>query len=223
MYSQSTKRSVQTESLLASNQVLRNTYFLLGLTIVFSALMATLAVITHAAPMGFLSLIGMFGLLYLVHATAHSGWGVASTFLFTGFMGYTLGPMIGYYMTALSNGPEIVASALGATGLIFLSLSTYVLATKKDFSFMGGFLFVGVMVAFLGGLAAMIFNMPLLHILVSGAFAVLSSALIMFHTSNIIHGGERNYILATISIYVALYNLFVSLLHILSVFADSRD
>lgn len=223
MHRSVTTRKVNTESILATNKVLRNTYFLLGLTLLFSALMATVAIASGAAPMGFMGLIVMFGLLFLVQFTAHSAWGIASAFAFTGFMGYSIGPIIGMYMTTFTNGGELVSTALGATGIIFLALSSYTLASKKDFSFMGGFLMIGITVAFLASIAGIFFQMPLLQIVVSGAFAVLSSALIMFHTSQIIHGGERNYITATVSIFVALYNVFIHLLHILAMFAGNRD
>jgi modulator of FtsH protease len=165
----------------------------------------------------------MFGLLFLVSALRNSAWGILATFAFTGFMGYTLGPVLNSVMTNFANGGQIVVTALGATGAIFLVLSAYVLTTRKDFSYMGGFLFAAITVAFLAGIGGMLFNIPMLQLVVSGAFALLSSGLILFHTSQIVNGGERNYIMATISIYIALYNLFVSLLQLLSVFGGNRE
>lgn len=210
----------QSTSALATNSVLRNTYFLLSLTLLFSAGMAYFAMVTNAKPLGIIvSLIGMFGLSMLTQALSRSAWGLLAIFAFTGFMGYMLGPILNLYIHNFSNGAQLIGSALGATGFIFLALSSYVLISRKDFSFMGGFLFAGITVAFLAGLAAVIFNWPMLQVLISGAFAVLSSGLILYQTSQIINGGERNYILATITLYVALFNLFVSLLRILSAFS----
>jgi modulator of FtsH protease len=205
------------------NRVLKNTYFLLGLTLLFSALTASLAVAMHAPPMGFFGIIIMFGLLFLVQSTARSAWGIATTFLFTGFMGYTLGPMLEYVLYTYTNGAAIVGTALGATGFIFMTLSAYVLVSKKNFSYMGGMLMVAIMMAFVLSIAGFLFAMPFMQLIISAVFVLLSSALILFHTSAIIHGGERNYVLATISLYVALYNLFLSLLQILSIFGGSRN
>lgn len=173
--------------------------------------------------MGLFGLLIMFGLLFLVHATARSAWGIATTFLFTGFMGYTLGPILEHILYSYSNGGAIVGTALGATGFIFMTLSAYVLVSRKNFSYMGGMLMVAIMVAFMCSIAGILFSMPFMQLIISGVFALLSSALILFHTSSIIHGGERNYILATVALYIALYNLFISLLHILSIFSGNRN
>lgn len=211
-------------SLLATHAVLRNTYFLLSLTLLFSGATAAFAMSTNASSPGILVfLIGMFGLSFLVNFLRNSAWGILAAFAFTGFMGYILGPILNMYLHNFTNGSQIIMTAMGATGIIFLTLSAYVLTTRKDFSYMGGFLFAGVMVAFLAGIAGALFNMPFLQIVISGAFALLSSGLILFHTSQIIHGGETNYITATISIYVALFNLFVSLLQILGAFSGNRN
>lgn len=214
-----------TKSLLATHIVLRNTYMLLGLSILFSAFTATVSLMLNVRQPGFLLLIGgMYGLLFLTQRLANSVWGLASAFAFTGFMGYTLGPMLNFYIHAFANGGEIILTSLGTTALIFMSLSAYALTTRENFNYMGGMLFVAIMVAFFAGIGAMVFGIPLLSIAVSGAFALISSALILYHTSEIIHGGERNYIMATISLYVALFNLFISLLRIFSFFAgSSRD
>ncbi len=207
-----------TAGVLETNKVLRNTYILLSLTLLFSALTAGLAVAFNLPHPGLLiTLVGYFGLLFLTHKLAHSAWGLAAVFGLTGFMGYTLGPILSAYLS-LPNGPQIVMTAMGGTGVIFLALSGYALVSRRDFSFMGGFLMVGILVAFLAGLGAVLFNLPGLSLAVSAMFVLLMSGLILWETSNIIHGGETNYILATVTLYVSIYNLFTSLLHLLGAF-----
>ncbi|MCP1726741.1 modulator of FtsH protease [Natronospira proteinivora] len=204
------------ESVLASNKVLRNTYGLLALTLMWAAGVAGVAMMMNLPHPGMLvTLAGFFGLLFLTHKTADSAWGLLSVFAFTGFLGYTAGPIVNAYVSGMANGGELVMMALGGTGAIFLGLSAYVLTTKKDFTFMGGFLFVGIITAFLAGLAAVIFQMPALSLAVSGMFVLLMSGLILFETSRIVNGGETNYIHATVSLFVSIYNLFLSLLHLL--------
>lgn len=211
-------------SILATNAVLKNTYFLLSLTLLFSAGTAYFAMATNAKNPGILLfIIGIFGLSYLVSALRNSAWGILAAFVFTGFLGYTLGPILNMFLHNYANGAQIIGTAMGATGFIFLALSGYVLTTRKDFSYMGGFLFAAIMVAFIIGIAGALFNMPMLQLVVSGVFALLSAGLILFHTSQIINGGEQNYIMATVSIYVALFNLFVSLLNILGAFSGNRN
>lgn len=207
---------------VAVSKVLRNTYFLLSLTLSFSALAAYYGVVTQARPSPILTLLGMFGLLFLTQMLRNSKWGVVAVFAFTGFMGYTLAPLLGFYLHNFANGAALIMAAFGGTGVIFLALSAYVLVTRKNFSYMGGFLFVGITAAFLLSLLGLFFHMPIFQIIISGAFMLLCSALILFHTSQIIHGGEDNYIVATISIYVALLNIFVSLLNILGFFAGNN-
>lgn len=207
------------ESILATNKVLRNTYLLLGLTLLFSAATAGFALVTNAPPLGIIiTLVGVYGLMFLTQALRNSIWGIVSVFAFTGFLGYTLGPLLNMMIKQFSNGSELIMTALGATGIIFFSLSGYVLTTRKDFSYLGGFLFVGVMVALLGMIAGIFLPIPGLQLAISAAFVLISSGLILFQTSLIMNGGERNYIMATISLYVAIYNLFVSLLQIFSAF-----
>jgi modulator of FtsH protease len=202
---------------LATNRVLRNTYLLLSLTLAFSALTAGLSMALGLPHPGLiLTLVGYFGLLFLTTKFRNSGAGIACVFALTGFMGYTLGPILSHYL-ALPNGGQIVMMAMGGTAAIFLALSGYVLATRKDFSFMGGFLMVGILVAFLAGLGAVFFQLPGLALGVSAMFVLLMSGLILFETSNIIHGGETNYIMATVTLYVTIYNLFTSLLQLLGV------
>ncbi|CZI59838.1 TPA: Bax inhibitor-1/YccA family protein [Legionella pneumophila] len=213
----------QRESVLATNKVLRNTYLLLSLTFIFSALTAYVAFISGARPMNpLLMIVGVYGLMFLTQALRNSVWGLVSVFAFTGFLGYTIGPLLNYYITGFSNGPQIVATALGGTGMIFFALSGYALTTKKDFSYLGGFLFVGVMVALLAMIAGIFIQIPALQLVISAAFVLISSGLILLQTSSIIHEGETNYIMATIGLFVSIYNLFVSLLNLLSAFSG-RD
>jgi modulator of FtsH protease len=160
--------------------------------------------------------------MFLAQALRNSKWGLFATFAFTGFMGYAIAPLLKFYLQAYSNGNTLILTALGGTGVIFLALSLYTLITRKDFSYMGGFLFVAISVAFLASIASIFLNIQILPLLVSCAFVLISSGLILFQTSQIIHGGERNYIVATISLYVSLFNLFVSLLNILGIFAGNR-
>ena len=203
------------QSVLATNKVIRNTYLLLSMTLAFSAVTAAASVALKLPHPGIiLTLVGFFGLLFAVHKLKDSGWGILAVFAMTGFMGYTLGPVISRYL-GLPNGGEIVMQAMGATAAIFVGLSAYALTTKKDFSFMGGFLMVGILLAFLAGLAAIFFEIPALSLTVSAAFVLLMSGLILYETSNIIHGGETNYVLATVTLFVSIFNLFTSLLHLL--------
>lgn len=207
---------------ITTNKVLRNTYFLLSLTLLFSAITAFYGLITNARPTGFFTIIGMFGLLFLTQYLRNSKWGLVSTFAFTGFMGYTLAPLLNLYLHAFANGGTLIMTSLAGTGVIFLALSTYALVTRKNFGYMGGFLFAAITIAFLLSLLGLFLNVPMLQILISGAFMLLCSGLILFHTSQIIHGGENNYIMATISLYIALFNIFVSLLSILGFFAGGN-
>ena len=204
---------------LEMNKVLKNTYLLLAMTLLFSAFTAFVAMMSGAQPLNiFVVLIGWFGLLFLTTKFRNSPLGLLFVFAFTGFMGYTLGPIVGWYISAVPNGGQLVMTALGATGVIFLGLSGYVLSSKKDFTFIGGMLMVGILVAFLAGLAAFAFSLPALSLAVSAMFVLLMSGLILFQTSQIVHGGETNYIMATITLYITIYNLFTSLLHIFGVF-----
>lgn len=208
------------ESVLSTNKLIRNTYILLSMTLLFSAFTAGLSVVLNFPYMGpLVTLGGYFGLLFLTSHLRNSAWGLLSVFALTGFMGLTLGPMINAYMTYYSNGAQLVMTALGGTGVIFLGLSGYALTTRKDFSFMGGFIMVGVLVAFLAGIGALIFSIPALSLAVSAMFILLMSGFILYHTSAMVHGGETNYIMATVALYIAIYNLFVSLLHILGAFS----
>jgi len=205
---------------LVTNKLIKNTYTLLAMTLLFSAATAGLAMVLNLPHPGFIiTLVGYFGLLFLTSKFQNSGLGIVFVFALTGFMGITLGPIINMYLQIFSNGSQLVMMAMGGTGAIFLGLSGYALTTRKDFSFMGGFLMVGILVAFLAGLGAAIFSMPGLSLAVSAMFVLLMSGLILWQTSNMIHGGETNYIMATVTLYVTIFNLFTSLLHLLGVFA----
>ncbi|HCK80362.1 MAG TPA: BAX inhibitor protein [Candidatus Competibacteraceae bacterium] len=204
---------------LVTNKVLRNTYLLLSMTLLFSALTAGFAVVNKAPPLHWLvTLGGYFGLLFAVTKLRNSAWGLVAVFALTGFLGYTLGPILNLYLS-LPNGPQLVMTALAGTGAIFLALSGYALVSRKDFSFMGGFLMVGILVAFLASIGAALFSLPALSLAVSAMVILLMSGMILWQTSDIIHGGETNYIMATVSLYVSLFNLFVSLLQILGIFS----
>lgn len=210
------------QSLISTNKVIRNTYLLLSLTLLFAAGAAGLSVALNLPHPGIVvTLAGYFGLLFGIHKLQDSGWSVALVFALTGFMGYTLGPIISRYL-GLPNGGEIVMQAMAGTATIFIGLSAYALTTRKDFSFMGGFLMVGILLAFLAGLAAIFLEVPALSLTVSAAFVLLMSGLILYETSNIIHGGETNYVLATVTLFVSIFNLFTSLLQLLG-FANSSD
>ena len=207
-------------SVLSTNKIIRNTYMLLSLTLAFSALTAGLSMAMGEPRLGIIvTLLGYFGLLGATAQFRNSSLGIVFVFALTGFTGFTLGPIISSYL-ALPNGGSIVMQAMAGTAAIFLGLSAYAVTTKKDFSFMGGFLIVGILVAFLAGLGAIFFSIPALSLTVSAAFVLLMSGLILYETSNIIHGGETNYIMATVSLFVSIFNLFTSLLHLLG-FANS--
>ena len=218
-----TNSSPRTESvILATNKVIRSTYSLLSMTLVFSAVVAGISMSLNLPHPGLLlTLGGYFGLLFATSKYRNSSLGLVFVFALTGFMGYTLGPMLNAYL-AMANGGQIVMTAMGGTGVIFFGLSGYALVSRKDFSFIGGFLVVGILVAFMAGLGAMFFEMPAMSLAVSAMFVLLMAGLILYETSNIIHGGETNYIMATVTLHVAIFNLFTSLLHLLGAM-NSRD
>jgi modulator of FtsH protease len=209
-----------TESALATNKVLRNTYILLSMTFIFSAVMAYVSVISGIRVINpLIFIVFAYGLMFLTHALQNSPWGLAAVFAFTGFMGYALGPLLNACLTQFHNGPQLIATALGGTGIIFFGLSAYALITRTNFSYLAGFLFAAMMVVMLAVIASIFFALPALQLMISAAFMLISSGLILFQTSEIIHGGERNYIAATVSLYVSIYNLFISLLNLLSSFS----
>ena len=211
------------ESVLETNKVLRNTYLLLAMTLLFSALTAGIAMATRMPHPGLLvTLGGYFLLLFLTNKFRNSSLGLLFVFALTGFMGLTLGPILNHYVTALPNGTQVVAMALAGTGVIFVAMSAYAVTSRKDFSFLGGFLMAGILVAFLAGIAAILFGLSGLSLAVSAIFVLLMSGLILWETSTIIHGGETNYVSATVTLYVSIYNLFSSLLHLLGVFGGDE-
>ncbi|ALG69329.1 BAX inhibitor (BI)-1/YccA family protein [Beggiatoa leptomitoformis] len=213
--------SVQPLSTTEANKLIRNTYTLLSMTLLFSAITAGIALAMDMPPLHWvIVLVGYFGLFFTVSALRNSVWGILAVFALTGFMGMTLGPVVGMYMKAFGNGHELVMMAFGSTAVIFLGLSGYALTSRKDFSFLSGFVVTGVLIAFLAGIGALVFNLPGLHLAVSAMFVLLMSGMILWQTSDMVHGYETNYIMATVTLYISIYNLFVSLLNILGIFGD---
>ncbi|WP_458525669.1 Bax inhibitor-1/YccA family protein [Onishia taeanensis] len=218
---QDTQVSQRQASAVSANKVLRNTYALLAMTLLFSALTAGAAVAMGIQQMNILVFfIGAYGLMFLVHKTANSAMGLLATFAFTGFMGFTLGPILSAYLT-LPNGAALIMNALAMTGATFVGLSAVALVTKKDFGFLANFLTAGAIVLILAMVAGIFFEIPALSLAVSAGFVLFSSAAILYQTSEIVHrGGETNYILATVTLYVSIYNLFISLLSILGIMSN---
>jgi modulator of FtsH protease len=206
---------------VATNKVLKNTYLLLAATLAFSALMAGVSMAMAVPPwMYMVSVIGGMVLgIFVLPRTANSSAGIGVLFVITGLLGFGLGSILTIY-AALPHGPQIIATAFGGTGLIFLGLSGYALTAKRDFSFLGGFVFAGMMVVVIAMLANLFLAMPALSLAISGAIILLMSAFILFDTSRIINGGETNYIMATYGIYLSIFNIFISLLQILGIMSD---
>ena len=209
----------QEESLLRTHKVLRNTYFLLGLTMAFSAVVAYISMSLNLPyPNLIVLLVGFYGLLFVTNRLANSAWGILAAFAFTGFMGYTIGPILNMYV---ARGMEdLIMLAFAGTAIVFFACSAYVLTTKKDMSFLSTAIFSLFIVLLLGIVASFFFQIPALAVGISALFVVFSTMTILYETSNIIHGGETNYIRATVSIYVSIYNLFISLLRLLSIFSS---
>ena len=209
----------QEESLLSTHKVLRNTYFLLGLTMAFSAVVAYISMSLNLPyPNLIVLLVGFYGLLFVTNRLANSAWGILAAFAFTGFMGYTIGPILNIYV---ARGMEdLIMLAFAGTAIVFFACSAYVLTTKKDMSFLYTAIFSLFIVLLLGIVASFFFQIPALAVGISALFVVFSTMTILYETSNIIHGGETNYIRATVSIYVSIYNLFISLLRLLSIFSS---
>ncbi|MDX2476664.1 MAG: Bax inhibitor-1/YccA family protein [Gammaproteobacteria bacterium] len=205
-------------SALEANKVLKNTYLLLSATLAFSAVMAMLSMALNMPPMMYMvSIIASMVLgMFVLPKTAHSSAGIGVIFLITGLLGFGLGSILEIYL-AMPNGSHIVATALGGTGIIFLGLSGYALTSKKDFSFLGGFLFAGMMVVVLAIIASLFVQIPALSLTISAAVIMLMSGFILFDTSRIINGGETNYIMATYGIFLSIFNIFISLLNILGI------
>ena len=209
----------QEESLLSTHKVLRNTYFLLGLTMAFSAVVAYISMSLNLPyPNLIVLLVGFYGLLFVTNRLANSAWGILAAFAFTGFMGYTIGPILNMYVARGMEDLNMLAFA--GTAIVFFACSAYVLTTKKDMSFLSTAIFSLFIVLLLGIVASFFFQIPALAVGISALFVVFSTMTILYETSNIIHGGETNYIRATVSIYVSIYNLFISLLRLLSIFSS---
>lgn len=204
------------DSALSVNKVVRNTYMLLSMTLFFSAIcaLATMA-LQVSQGVGFMLLIGGFVMTFVVRATARSSKGLIAVFVFAGLMGGALGPIISMYLLAYANGSAIVAQALGGTALIFLTLSGYALTSGKNFNFLGGFIFTGMMVVIVAMIANIFLQIPAFSLAISSAVILLMSGFILFDTSRIVNGGERNYIMATISLYLSIFNIFIHLLNLL--------
>ncbi len=208
---------------LATNRLIKNTYTLLSMTLLFSGLTATVSTALQMPPMTYLLSIGGAFLLmmFALPKTARSASGIWVVFAITGLMGFSLGPMLSLYLS-MSNGPQIIATAFGGTGIIFLGLSGYALTTRKDFSFMGGFLFVGLLMVFVLALANIFIGIPAMSLALSAVIIMLMSGFILYDTSRMLHGHETNYIMMTVSLYINMFNIFVSLLSILGA-TSGRD
>lgn len=209
------------ESAIEINKVLRNTYSLLSMTLLFSAGVAYASMALNLPHPGFIiMLVGFYGLMFAIHKFKNSSIGLVLTFVFTGFLGYTLGPILNMYLQ-LDNGGQLIASALGLTGFTFLGLSAYALTTRKDFNFLSNFMVAGVFVLMGAVVLGLFVNIPGLQLAISAGFVLFSSAAILYQTGQLVNGGERNYVLATVTLYVSIYNLFLSLLHILGVVGNN--
>jgi modulator of FtsH protease len=204
-----------------ANKVLKNTYILLSATLAFSAVMALVSMSLAVPPIAYMiSVIASMVLgIFVLPRTANSSTGIGVIFLVTGLLGFGLGSILSMYL-ALPKGPQIIATAMGGTGIIFLGLSAYAMTTKRDFSFMGGFLFAGMMVLVIAMLANIFLEMPALAMAVSGGIILVMSGFILFDTSRIINGGETNYIMATYGLYLSIFNIFISLLNLLGMMSN---
>ena len=207
------------ESALQTNKVLRNTYFLLSMTLLWSALVAGVSMALNLPRPGIIiMLVGFYGLLYLTEKNRNNSMGLLFTFLFTGFLGYTIGPILNMYIGAGMG--DVILTALGGTALSFMAASAYALTTKRDLSFLNGVLMAGFVVLLIGMVANIFLQMPLLHLAMSGMFILFSTGAILLTTQSIIRGGETSYISAAITLYVSIYNIFISLLSILGIMRD---
>ena len=209
--------------IVSTNKVLSNTYWLLGLTLAFSALTAGIAVVANMPPMlGIVCCLAGIIMLFVVNRLADSAKGLPAIFVFTGLMGASMGPMLSHYLS-MNNGPTMVLQALGGTALVFFSLSAYALNSKKDLSFLGGFLFAGLLMGLVAMLANMFLAIPVLSLTLSAVFVMLMAGFILFDTSRIVNGGETNYIRATVQLYLNILILFQHLLHLIAVFTGGDD
>ncbi|MCV2401295.1 Bax inhibitor-1/YccA family protein [Marinomonas sp. C2222] len=212
--------ALSTHTSQAANKTLRNTYGLLSLTLLFSAFTAGLSMAMNLPHPGLIiTLVGFYGLLFLTHKCQNSSMGILCVFALTGFMGLTLGPILSAYLS-IPNGASMIMSALGMTGLSFLGLSAYAVITRKDFSFLNGFITVGFFVLLFAVIAGFFVQMPALQIFISAGFTLFSAAVILLQTSEIVRGGQTNYIMATVTLYVSIYNMFLSILSLLGMAND---
>ncbi|WP_394809108.1 Bax inhibitor-1/YccA family protein [Nitrosomonas sp.] len=201
--------------------MLRSTYMLLSLTLLFSGLTAALSMFMNMPPMTYMISVigGMVIAMFVLPRFANSSAGIGIVFLITGMLGFGLGPILSMY-ASLPNGGNIITLSLGGTGVIFMGLSAYALATRKDFSFLGGFLMVGFLLVLLAALANIFLQIPAMSLMISALVIMIMSGFILYDTSRIIHGGETNYVLATIGLYMTIFNIFISLLQILGIMGN---
>jgi modulator of FtsH protease len=213
--------SQRSTSAIATNKVLRNTYLLLSMTLLFSGFTAAISMLMNTPPMTYLISVigGMVIAMFVLPRFANSPAGIGIVFLITGMLGFGLGPVLSMY-ASLPNGGNIITLSLGGTGVIFMGLSAYALATKKDFSFLGGFLMVGFLLVLLAALANIFLQIPAMSLMISAVVIMIMSGFILYDTSRIIHGGETNYVLATIGLYMTIFNIFISLLQILGIMSN---
>lgn len=209
------------EAVLTTNKLIRNTYSLLSMTLLFSAVMALVSTTIQLGPMAhLLSSIGAIALLWFVlPRTANSAAGIGVVFAITGLLGFGLGPMLNHYL-AMSNGAQLIATAAGGTGVIFLALSGYALTTRKDFSFMGGFLMTGLIVVLVAMIANIFLAIPALSLAMSAAIVMLMSGFILYDTSRMVNDPYANYLMMTVSLFLNILNLFTSLLHLLGALSN---
>ena len=208
------------EAILATNKVIKNTYILLSMSLLFSAFAAFLGVVTgigHGVAL-VASIAGIAMLWFVLPRTANSAAGIPVLFGITGLLGFGLGPVLNYYLAV---NPSIVMTALGGTGAIFLGLSGYALTTRKDFSFLGGFVMVGMLVVLGAALLNIFLGIPALFLAVNAAVVMIMSAFILWETSSLIHNGETNYIMAAAGLFLSILNMFQALLHLLGAFGGN--
>ncbi|QUE32084.1 Bax inhibitor-1/YccA family protein [Francisella philomiragia] len=220
--------SLSQESALRANKVLRNTYWLLSMTLLFSAFTAYIAFVQASSGAGFMLnpiilLVVYIGILFGINATKNSPWGIVLTFALTGLLGYSLGPILNHYIQAFSNGAELIMMAFGTTGLIFLGLSVVAMSPARNFNRVGTFCAIGAIVAIVALVLNIFLQIPALGFVISLVFAFISGGFILWQTNAIVRGEETNYILATVNIYVSLFNIFVTLLQIFGAVAGDRD
>ena len=210
--------------IIETNRVLKNTYLLLSLTLLFSAITAGFAIATSIPAINpILTLVVYFGLLFGIQATKDSSMGLVLTFVLTGFLGLTIAPILNFYLTTFNNGAELIMMSLGATGAIFLGLSVIAMNPNRDFTKLGSFLAVGSIVCLVAIIVNLFLQMPAIHLALSLMIAFISGGMILWQTNQIIQGGEKNYITATVTLYISILNLFLTILQFLTMFAGRRD